>query len=70
MEELTLVLVSILTFCLAFYLMISQISARRSARGSARMSRVLLVTAHPDDEVSCPASLSSPLLSFYNPSLC
>ena len=70
MEELTLVLVSILTFCLAFYLMISQISARRSARGSARMSRVLLVTAHPDDEVSCQAFPLPSLLTLYNPSLC
>ena len=51
MEELTLVLVSILTFCLAFYLVISQLYTRSSARPPGRMSRVLLVTAHPDDEV-------------------
>jgi len=53
MEELSLLLVSILTFCLAFYLVTSHLYSLASGpgRGSRRMSRVLLVTAHPDDEV-------------------
>lgn len=51
MEELTLILVTIFTFCLAFYLLISQLYSTAARRPAGRMSRVLLVTAHPDDEV-------------------
>jgi len=50
MESLTLVLCSILAFCLAFYLLVNYFRpyARLKAIGEAR--RVLLVVSHPDDE--------------------
>jgi len=55
MEELTLLLVTILLSCLAFYLVVShtglyRLSAPPSQSGLTRASRVLFVTAHPDDE--------------------
>ena len=51
MEELTLVLISILFSCLAFYIVISQFYSKPRNRNFSGSSRVLLVTAHPDDEV-------------------
>ena len=50
MESLTLILCSILAFCLAFYLLATYFRpyARLKAIGEAR--RVLLVVSHPDDE--------------------
>jgi len=50
MESLTLILLSILVFCLAFYLLATYFRpyARLKAIGEAR--RVLLVISHPDDE--------------------
>jgi len=49
MEELTLVLISIFSSCFAFYLVISSLVSKSSCFNHT--SRVLLVTAHPDDEV-------------------
>jgi len=51
MEELTLVLISILFSCLAFYIVISQFYSKPRNKNFSGSSRVLLVTAHPDDEV-------------------
>ena len=52
MESLTLILLSILAFCLAFYLLATYFRpyARLKAIGGGEARRVLLVTSHPDDE--------------------
>lgn len=50
-EQLTLILFTILLSCLAFYLVLSQLSFKPSSKQFNSSSRVLLVTAHPDDEV-------------------
>jgi len=51
MEDLTLFLVSILASCMAFYLIVSQLSPRSVQKPQQSPARVLFVTSHPDDEV-------------------
>ncbi len=51
--DLTLVLTAVLGFCLVFYALVSHARSRRGGSSSgfgAGARRVLLVTAHPDDE--------------------
>jgi len=50
-EQLTLILFTILVSCFTFYLVLTQLSSRQSSKQFNKNSRVLLVTAHPDDEV-------------------
>ena len=51
MEDLTLFLVSILASCMAFYLIVSQLSPRPVQKHLQSPARVLFITSHPDDEV-------------------
>jgi len=51
MEDLTLFLISILVFCMAFYLIVSQLSPDPMQKHLQCPTRVLFVTSHPDDEV-------------------
>jgi len=50
MESLTLVLLSILAFCLAFYLMATYFRPYARLKAIPDCGRVLLVVSHPDDE--------------------
>ena len=50
MEELTLILSSILGFCMMFYALVAYIRPYTRLKQIAKAKRVLLVMAHPDDE--------------------
>ena len=50
MEELTLILSSILGFCMMFYALVAYIRPYTRLKQIAKARRVLLVMAHPDDE--------------------
>jgi N-acetylglucosaminylphosphatidylinositol deacetylase len=50
MEELTLILTSILGFCTMFYALAAYIRPYSMLKAIPRAKRVLLVIAHPDDE--------------------
>jgi len=50
MEGLTLILCSILAFCLAFYLLATYFRPYARLKAIKDVQRVLLVTSHPDDE--------------------
>jgi len=51
MEDLTLILFSILICCLVFYLFFSSFNSYQSLKELKDARRVLIVTSHPDDEV-------------------
>jgi len=51
MEDLTLVLLTILICCLVFYLFFSSFNSYQSLKELKDAKRVLIVTSHPDDEV-------------------
>ena len=50
MEGLTFILISILAFCLVFYVLATYFRPYAKLKAIKNASRVLLVVAHPDDE--------------------